>query len=312
MNIFTNIIILLVSLWAVIKSSEYAVKYSSKLAQGLKLPRHIVGFLIVALISALPEMLISVDSAFKGEPALGLGTLFGGNIVDLTLVFALVVLISRKSLNVQSRFINTSLNYLILIALPVIFGLNGYYSRLEGVLLIIAGLVYYYLLLKKEKIFNKGVERNFSFKHTVLFVLSIIALLVTANLTATYGLNVAHALRVNPTVIGVFIIALGVALPELVFSIKAAQADNDGIAIGDVLGNVLTDATLVIGIIAVICPFEFNQRIVYITGVFMLVAAVILLYLMRTGRALTHKESWILIFLYILFVLVELGVFQFF
>jgi len=312
MNIFTNIVVLLVSLWAVIKSAEYAVKYSSKLAQGLKLPKHVVGFLLVAMISALPEMLISVDSAFKGEPALGLGTLFGSNIIDLTLVFSLVVIISRRSINVQSKFIDTSFNYLVLLTLPIIFGLNGYYSRLEGALLVISGLGYYYSLLRKEKIFDSGVERKISWKHLILFIASIIILLITANITATYGLNVAHGININPTVIGIFIIALGVALPELVFSIQAAKEDHDGMAIGDILGNVLTDATIVIGTVALICPFEFNKRIVYITGVFMLISAIILLYLMRTGKALARRESWILIIIYMLFVLVELGIFQLF
>ena len=119
----------------------------------------------------------------------------------------------------------------------------------------------------------------------------------------------AELLKINPAIIGMFIIGLGTVLPELFFSIKASRENHDSLALGDILGTVIADATIVVGIVATISPFAFNPRIVYLTGIFMLISIIVLLYMMKTNRTLSKKESLLLLSLYIIFVLFELFVF---
>ena len=90
-----SFILSVVSLIFVIKSADYAVNYASKVAKGLRISNYMVGFLLIAVVCALPETFISITSALEGTPSLGLGTLFGSNVADLTLIFALVVLFSN-------------------------------------------------------------------------------------------------------------------------------------------------------------------------------------------------------------------------
>lgn len=314
MLIFFDLMLLLVSLYFVTKSAEYAVLHSSKVASGLKVPRHVVGFLLVAFISALPEFFISIDSAFNGSPALGLGTLFGSNVADLSLIFGLVVILSSKSLKVESKFIKNSLYYLLLLILPIILGLNGSYSRIEGLALILAGVFFYALLLKHEKILEPGMaaQRKILWKHLFFLIISIIVLIVAADYTSKFGISLAGRLYINPTLIGLFIIALGTTLPELFFSVQAINSNDSGLAIGDILGNVLTDATIIIGLIAIISPFSFNPRIIYVTGIFMIIAGIFLFYLIRTGKNLSLKEAWLLIIYYFIFILSEITISRYF
>jgi len=89
-----SFVLLIISLAVVIKSADLAIKYSTKLAESFHLSKYVVGFLIVSVISILPETFISITSAFEGIPAFGLGTLFGSNVADLTLVFVLVIFLS--------------------------------------------------------------------------------------------------------------------------------------------------------------------------------------------------------------------------
>ena len=145
---FLYLVFLLASLFLVIKSADFAIRYSSRLAEDFRLPRYIVGFIIVAVISMLPEAFISVTSALEGVPSLGLGTLFGSNVADLTLVLALVVFIAGRNLKVESSIIKNRYLYICMMGLPIIFGLNGYYSRIEGIALIICGLFFYSYILK--------------------------------------------------------------------------------------------------------------------------------------------------------------------
>ncbi|MDY0302852.1 MAG: sodium:calcium antiporter [Candidatus Moranbacteria bacterium] len=303
---------LIVALYIVIRSSEYAIQYSTKIATNLKIPKYIVGFLIVAIISALPETLIGIDSALQGTPSFGLGTILGANVADLTVVFAISIFVGLRSLTVKSKILKHAKLYVFMIALPVIFGFNGYYSRWEGIVLILAGFYFYYSLFwrNRKSIFKS--EGYFSWKYFSFLLLSMMALLVGANATVKFGVSLAESLNINPIIIGMFFVGLGTTLPELLFSIKAVKRKHDELAIGDILGMVITDSTIVIGILALITPFTFNPKIIYITGGFMVASAIILLYFMKTGRSLNKKEAIALTFFYLLFVFTELFVHRYF
>ena len=77
-----------------------STRYAGDLARSFHLSKFIVGFLVVAVISILPETFVAIDTAIKGIPEYGLATLFGSNIADLTLVFAIVIYYAQRSLKV--------------------------------------------------------------------------------------------------------------------------------------------------------------------------------------------------------------------
>ena len=300
------LVFLISSMLLVIKSADYAIHYSTKVARGFLLPQYVIGFLIVAVIAILPETLISVSSALEGMPSFGLGTLFGSNVADLTLVFALVTLISGRDLKVTSRIISNRFFYACVMASPIIFGLNGHYSRVEGVILIVIGLLFYLFVLKKSGATAEAVREKFSLRDVALLGTSMATLLLGAHLTVKFSVSFAESLSVNPIIIGMFIVGLGTTLPELFFSLRAAKHNHDSLALGDILGTVMADATIVVGTIAVISPFTFNPKIVYVTGMSMVLSLLLLLYFMKSGRALTKKEALLLLLFYLLFVSAEL------
>ena len=306
--IILTFILLFFSLLVVIKSADFAIQYSTKLAESSKLSKYVIGFLIVSVISIMPETFISIASAIEGMPSFGLGTLFGSNVADLTLVFALVVLISGRDLKVESKVIKNSFLHIGALLTPIIFGFNGYYSRWEGIALIAVGLSFYFLALKKRPYGAKTNRKRFKILDLLMLVLSMGLLLLGAHLTIRFGVNFANALNINPVLIGMFVVALGTTLPELMFSIQAARQKHDGLALGDILGTVIADATIVVGIISIIRPFAFNPRIVYISGLFMLFAAILLFYFMKSGKILTKKEVILLVLFYSLFIAAELSV----
>src|SRR3989338_8018176 len=100
-----NLFWLIVSLFLIIKGADYAIRYAARLALDLRLSKYTVGFTIVAAISVLPETFVSISSSLKGIPSFGLGTLFGSNVADLTLVFAMVVLIAGRNLKIESQIL---------------------------------------------------------------------------------------------------------------------------------------------------------------------------------------------------------------
>ena len=101
------------------------------------------------------------------------------------------------------------------------------------------------------------------------------------------------------------IVGLGTTMPELFFSLKAVKSHHDSLAVGDVLGTVLADATIVVGILALMNPFAFPTTIIYVAGVFMVGAAFILFSFMRSGKSVTGKEAFALIVFWLTFIAVE-------
>lgn len=302
----TDFFVFAISLWVVIKGATLATKYSVKLAENFHLSKYIVGFIVVAFISILPETLISINSALNGIPEFGLGTLFGSNVADLTLIFAILIIYAGRGIKIESKVLKNVRLYPFFFLLPLIFGLNGHYSRIEGAGLIIAGSLFYYL------VFRSGVEKvktlpsgEGKYKNLIFLLLAMVLLLAGAHFTVSSATALAESFNISPILIGLLVVGLGTTMPELFYSLKSMKRKDDGLAIGDILGSVLADATIVVGILAFISPFSFPVKIIYITGVFMVVAALVLLYFMRSGRLISRKEGYLLLLFWMTYVVVE-------
>ncbi len=306
---FQNIFILAASLLVVIKGAIFATKYSVKLADNFRLSKYIVGFVIVSIISILPETLMFFNAAIDGNPAFGLGTLFGSNFIDLTLIFALIIAISGKNIKIEPQIIKNNALYPFILLIPLLLGLDGYYSRIEGVSLVIIGIIFYYITFKHNpRHIPSTKSANHYLKNLTFLILSIVALLIGAHFTVSSATNLASDLGIAPVLIGMLIVGIGTCIPELIFSIQAMKKHGDSLAVGDILGTVLADATIVVGLVSFFNPFFFPQKIVWVTGIFMLIAAFVLSHFMRTGRTISRREALLLFLFWIAFVLIEYSV----
>ncbi len=300
-----SIFILVGSLILVLKGATFATRYASSLAESFRLPRYTVGFIIVSFISILPETFIAVSSALEGLPAFGLGTLFGSNIADLTLIFAIIVFYTGRKIKIEGTVLKNIKAYPFLILLPLVLGIDGYFSRIEGISLIIAGGVFFYTAFKGTSDAVLAVPRFERAKYALFLVGSMALLLIGSHFTVTSAVSLAGYIGVSPVLIGMLIVGIGTTIPELVFAVKAVEDRDDSLGVGDILGTVMADATIVVGILAAIRPFAFPIKIIYVTGAFMLVASVALIYCMRTGRTISSREALFLLFFWLCFVITE-------
>jgi cation:H+ antiporter len=301
-----NFLLFIISLILVVKGATLATKYSAKLAENFRLSKYIVGFIIVAFVSILPEMLISINSAIKGIPEFGLGTLFGSNIADLTLIFSIIIIYAGRGIKIESKILKNVRLYPFFLFLPLLFGLNGNYSRIEGLALILTGSLFYYIVFRNGV---EGSERlhngNGKYKNLFLLIFAMALLLVGSHFTVTSATELAHALKISPILIAMLVVSLGTTMPELFYSLKSVKRNDDGLAIGDIMGTVLADATIVVGILTFISPFSFPTKIVYVTGAFMVVASLVLLNFMRSGRIISRNEGYLLLAFWLIYAITE-------
>ncbi len=306
--IIVNLILFVVSLIVLLEFAEYAIKYSSRVAEAMRFPEFVVSFFIIALISVLPEATIAIISAIKGETGLALGTLLGSNVVDLTLVFGIVTFFSSSGIKVKSKILEDNFLYLILLIFPLVLGFDGEYSRIDGIILILVGFLFFLkIYLEKDKFKKKfkSAKKEKIAKSVLLLTLSVAVILASAYFTIKFAVNFAQDIKLPKILIGITILAFGTCFPELIFSIKAVKKEHSDLALGDLLGTVITDATIILGLVAVINPFTHNIKDLFITGSAMFIGGILVTTFMKSDKTLKKIEGLMLILFYILFVFAE-------
>src|SRR5574341_1164321 len=176
-----EVLIFIVGCFLLVKSAEYAVKSVAHLARYLRLTEFVTSFILVAFVSSLPEGFISVIAAIGGDPSIGVGTLLGGNIADLTLILGLVALAGHP-VRIHSSIIKKDLYFAVLMLLPILLMLNGVISRTDGIILLSAGAIFMLVLLREREYFHKPFEmKDHWLKHLIIFAICIEVMLISAN-----------------------------------------------------------------------------------------------------------------------------------
>jgi cation:H+ antiporter len=301
----------LASLLVLVKGAEYAVRYSSRIARAFRISEFVVSFFVVSFISCSPEATVSIISAINGVPEFGLGALLGSNVADLALVFGIVALFSANGVKVKSQILRNDLFYLVLLLVPIILGFDGHLSREDGLVLVLSGVAFLGTLAMQSHLFRKRYNNAKSHEwagNFLLLVLSLAFLVAGAYFTVRFGVDFANSVQIPPFLVALTMVSIGSCMPEMIFSLKAVRAGHDSLALGDVLGTVIIDATMLVGVLALISPFDFNPNIVRVTGVMMFFAGVLAVMFIKSGKVLTRKEGLLLLLFYLLSLAVEFWV----
>ena len=317
-----NLALFILACIVLVQSNSFLVKSLAKISYFLKLNEFTIGFIIMSLATSLPELFVGIMSALSGTPAFAIGNVIGSNILDLTLVIGIAALLA-KNINIESKIIRKDMIYMLLIAvLPVILLMDHHFwwklglfpnmiqglSRMDGIILLGAFVYYIYTLVQQEARFSRIVDktsRKEAIKFMLLFLVSITLLLISAHFVVDYAKLLSIDLAISPLLMGLFIISFGTSLPELIFETKAVLSQHQSMAIGDLVGSVITNSALVLGVTALIAPIAVNSVIYLTSTLFMLFSAFIFFTFAESGEKITWTEGIALLFLYVLFIIIE-------
>ncbi len=313
--IFFYIVIFIISFFLLILSSNWLVGALTKLAKFLGWKEFVVAFFTMALASSIPNLSVGISSALHKIPALSFGEIVGGNIIDLTIAIALATLISRKGLSLNSQVVQGSAIFVIIIAiLPMLLAFDKTLSRMDGLVLISAFVIYISWLFNKRERFCKKYNHiaqlmgfKAIFKNLIILLIALTLLLLAAEGIVRSVTYFSTTLNFPVALIGILIVGLGNALPEIFFSIQAAKRGEDWMVIGNLMGSVIILITLVLGTVVLIRPIEIVNFSPFAIGrFFLIVSAAFFLLFLRTGKKITKKEAVFLLVIYLLFVLAEI------
>lgn len=304
-----NLILLATTICLVVVGAMVSTRYAERFADSFYLSKYVVGFIVISFVSILPETIIAINASLQGQAELGLGTLFGSNVADLTLIIAILTLIAgKRKIKVEKTMLNKVKAYPLFLLIPLLLGMDGNYTREEGLALIVAGVIFYVIVFRKSiGVPAESREKKKRLTNSLMLLVGMALLLVGAHYTVVFATNVADSLNVNPILIGLLVVSLGTTMPELFFSARAVKNKQDSLALSDIMGAVLADATIVLGILAVISPFSFSRSVIFITGAWMLAASLVLIILMRRKWNLTRGKGLILLAIWLCYVAVEIG-----
>ncbi len=95
----------------------------------------------------------------------------------------------------------------------------------------------------------------------LLLIVGFVLLVKGADFFVSGASSVAKALKVPSVIIGLTIVAMGTSAPETAVSITASLGGNNGISLGNIIGSNIFNLLMVIGISAVIIPFNSDKEI---------------------------------------------------
>lgn len=297
--------------------SKSLVKTLVQVARYLNLREFIVGFFLMSFATSLPNLFVDINAAMQGFPQLAFGDVVGGNFIDLTLVMAIAVLFSRKSLSTKSDMVQKSAVFTVIIAiLPLLLILDRNLSRVDGAILILSFAVYCFWMFSRQSNFQKVYNSQAKPKNMLnpfwlaknigKLVLLIGLLLVSSFIVIDTAQYFAKSFGSSLALVGILIVALGNCFPETYFSIISARKNEGWMVLGDLMGSVIVCATLVLGIVALVNPFIIEDFSPFLIARFFTILAVIFyLFFIKSDKKITKKEALMLLFLYIVFLLAE-------
>lgn len=308
-----HVLIFLISCAALYFATEWVIKGVIRVAEFLGWREFVVAFFVIAFAAALPNFFVAISSVLNDVPELAFGDIMGNNLLVLTIVPVLAILFSGKSLAAPSRMVQkTSVFAIFAAVLPLFLVFDGTLSRIDGALLLLFYFSYVFWLFARRERFTKVFDTDHippvkEFRLFVKSFFSIIAgmaiLFFAAEGIVNSAVFFADYLNIQLVFIGILIVGFGSCIGEFYFTISLARKGETWMVLGNLMGTVVANSALILGIISLVHPIKIKNHFPFIATTSFLVFAALFFYIfLKTDREITKRESLFLFLIYAAFV----------
>ena len=320
MQIFLNIVVLLIGFAAIIKGADFFVDGSASVAKRLKVPGVIIGLTIVAMGTGAPELAVSVSAGLSGSNAIAVSNVVGSNIFNLLAVLGICAILKPLPVGQEIKKRDYPLSLLFTLAVFLLAGnlvLSGQCKNIHDMnetagtlfrwngLVLIAAFILYLLytihIAKKNRLqAEEEIELLTPFQCAVYIVGGIIAIILGGQLVVDSAEKLALAFGMSETLVGLTIVAIGTSLPELVTSVVAAKKGENGMAAGNVVGSNIFNLLLILGVSSTIHPVQIMVASFVDLGMLLGVSLIAYAFIF-TGRRVSRVEGGVMVLMYALY-----------
>lgn len=245
-------------------AGTFLARSADQIAEITRLGRLLIGSVLLAAATSLPELTVDLAAVRQGMPDLAAGDLFGSSVMNL-LILAVLDLAHRSGGKMLSREAAAhALSAILSIALTALAGMAILSApRLPGVSflgigiwswgILVAYLLGVRMIYLNQRVSaravadaaaaaepvgeNKQTEQMPLWKPVVVFLVAALVLFLTGPRLARTAGHLADLSGLGKTFVGTTLVAICTSLPELVASITALRMKAFDLVIGNVFGS---------------------------------------------------------------------------
>ena len=289
---------------------------ASRLAAAAKISPLVIGLTVVAFGTGAPELAVSLHAAWTGEADLAVGNVVGSNIANVLLILGVSALLTP--LLVQSQLIRRDVPLMVAASFfLLVLSFDGNLSCLDGCFLFASLLIYTAWQVKQSRKESKELQSQFEEQagqrekansrtlaiQAALIVLGLFLLGFGSRWLVDGAVSIARLFDVDELIIGLTIVAVGTALPEVVTSIIASLRGQRDIAVGNIVGSNLFNILGVLGLSSILSVdgIEVSPAVLRLDLPVMVAVAFACLPIFFTGNVIARWEGGLFLGYYILY-----------
>lgn len=294
---------------------DLLVRGAVSIAHRMGVSPMLIGITLVGFGTSTPELVTSIDAALRGSPGIAVGNVVGSNIANILLILGIAALIAPILIKPEAFRRDAVMMSAAALALAA-FCFTGILGTAAGIFFLVAMLAYVLYTYRHERRMPDASAELHAREATLaepsphglwpslVFAVGGIALtLGGAHLLVDGAVELATALQISDTVIGLTVVAVGTSLPELTASIVASLRRQGDIAIGNVIGSNIYNILGILGITAIIQPLIIPPQILQFDIWAMLAATALLVILAFSRRRLSRVAGAAFVILYMGYII---------
>ena len=306
-----SIAYIILGLFLLVVGGEFLVRSSVGLSFKLNISKMVIGMTVVSFATSAPELLVSLQAAMDGSPAIALNNVIGSNIANIGLVLGITAIIGP--IMVSKDFYKLNWPVMMAFSLVLFYFLqnDGLLTRIEGLSLFLGLIVFLVVLIKSTKEEEESDEVDD--KLATVGYGKILGWLAIGGLALYFGSEflvdgaktLAKSVGVSEGVISITMIAIGTSVPELAASVIAAVKGEKAISLGNLIGSNIFNIASVLGLTSLIKDIPVTEPQILDRDIFwMLGFAFIILPLVFLPKQfnLNRVKGIVLFLAYVLFI----------
>lgn len=253
---------------------EFLVRSSVALSFKFNISKMVIGMTVVSFATSAPELLVSLQAALSGSPAIAINNVVGSNIANIGLVLGITAMVSAIAVDTSFYKLNWPVMMLFSIVLFYFLKNDNVLSALEGGILFVGLIVFLVVLIKSSKHELESDEVDdalaivSNFKIGIWLLIGAAALYFGSEWLVFGAKEIATSVGVSEAVIGVSLIAIGTSVPELAASVIAAAKKEKAISLGNLIGSNIFNIASVLGLTAMIKPIPVTEPQILSSDIF--------------------------------------------
>jgi cation:H+ antiporter len=272
---------------------------------------------VVSFATSAPELLVSLNAALSGAPAIAINNVVGSNIANIGLVLGITAIIG--SIGIDASFYRIHWPVMMLFSGMLYYFLwnDHQLSAIEGGVLFIALIAFVAYLIRGQKRTTDTADAIEEVDDALAVVPgSKIGLWLFIGATALYfgsewlvkgATEIALILGVSEAVIGVTMIAIGTSVPELAASVIAAVKKEKAISLGNLIGSNIFNIGSVLGVTSIIKTIPVTEPLILSRDIFWMLlfaVSILVLALLPKRNQINQIKGLVLVVLYGVFIFI--------